>query len=567
MRALLKKISQPCNQLTVGALFFILFSFLANTFHEKYPDEFDNILGGWFVIHGHPLYTGFFTHHGPVAYLLAGIIEIFTRRSFVAFRIVYALFLFVFSSGIYLYFKKRFDEVSTRFYLLFLVFIGLSTTYFWGHMLLADSLSSFLLTPVVFLLTLLTLEKKNLMTKDIFLISILTSLATLAALTYIYFAAIVYLYTFFLILKEKKDVSHIAKAIGLMAIPYGIFLIYFLLTGSLTAYITQAIIFNGKYYAYTYPGIGQGQFLNPFKQIVIISHDFFINFYLLLRQVKDLNVNFPFNITLAVADVGFLIYLCLRKKFSLALFFYLLLTFANARSNPLTSGETDYQSAVYITLSFASLAFILFAFWDYLQETLSHPKRLIASVVYIIVAIYAFFGILFVGHKFVNHVYLKYMHLEGGIKDTPHIAPILNSLTTKNDYIWIGPFSFEELWYSNAKVPSNFIILLPEFPHIPGVTQKMMQEFNENKPLVIYFNQDQGVRGYVPYNYAPFFIDFLKENYVTVAQYKKGKTTYENTIQITGDLDIQNKLFLRKDQADVLIQKMLQLGYIHQKEK
>ena len=30
-------------------LFWILYT---NTFHEEYPDEFDNILGGYYILHG-----------------------------------------------------------------------------------------------------------------------------------------------------------------------------------------------------------------------------------------------------------------------------------------------------------------------------------------------------------------------------------------------------------------------------------------------------------------------------------------------------------------------------------
>ncbi len=73
--------------------------FLINTVHEQYPDEFDNILGGWYILHGRLIYTGFFTHHGPVAYYIAALVEIFSGQSFVRFRIVYSIFFLPISSG------------------------------------------------------------------------------------------------------------------------------------------------------------------------------------------------------------------------------------------------------------------------------------------------------------------------------------------------------------------------------------------------------------------------------------------------------------------------------------
>ena len=60
---------------------FVLFTaaiFILDAFHESYPDEFDNISGGWLILHGTLIYKNFFTHHGPFPYFLSSFLEIFS---------------------------------------------------------------------------------------------------------------------------------------------------------------------------------------------------------------------------------------------------------------------------------------------------------------------------------------------------------------------------------------------------------------------------------------------------------------------------------------------------------
>ena len=132
------------------ALIFLLF--LTNTVHESYPDEFDDILGGWYILHGKFLYSGFFTHHNPFGYILAAVVEFFSGQSFVRFRWVYAIVLFVYILWTYLFLQKRFSYEKVRFYLFTILLFAIGATYFWGHMLLADNVAALLLLPVFALL-------------------------------------------------------------------------------------------------------------------------------------------------------------------------------------------------------------------------------------------------------------------------------------------------------------------------------------------------------------------------------------------------------------------------------
>src|SRR6185312_10977320 len=129
-------------------------------------------------------------------------------------------------------------------------------------------------------------------------------------------------------------------------------------TGSLGDYVYQAIIFNQKYYIYNYPGL-EGGHINPIRFAIVIFHDFYENFFTLLMQVRDFNFAYPFNVTLAVVNIVFLIYTLFKRNYKLFFFVLLFIVYANARSNPLTSKETDYQSAVYIISSLVTLCFLI----------------------------------------------------------------------------------------------------------------------------------------------------------------------------------------------------------------
>ena len=123
------------NWKTLVPLGILLVLFVTNAFHEKYPDEFDSIVGGKYILEGRIPYRDWFQHHQPGAYVVAAGIQLFTGQSFVKFRVGLAMFWFVFAVTTFLLFKKR-------IWLLFLCVSAFGATYWWGHMLLADTFLS-----------------------------------------------------------------------------------------------------------------------------------------------------------------------------------------------------------------------------------------------------------------------------------------------------------------------------------------------------------------------------------------------------------------------------------------
>ena len=563
-------ISDRNNLVTIGAFVLLFFLFLVNSVHESYPDEFDNILGGWYSLKGQLIYKDWFTHHAPIAYWTASLVEIFSGQSFVKFRFFYSILLFILTFSGFYYLKRSFGFSRMWFYLVFLVLFGISATYFWGHMLLADSFAAVLLVPVFGLVVLKMYYSEELKLRDFIFISVFSSLALLSSLTFSYLVGGVYLFTlfyYFFYPKKKKiiDLNHI-KVLIILITPYLLFLIYLLITRSFFDFLFQAVTFNQQFYIYNYPRPEGQTFINPIRYAIIIAQNFHNNFSSLLIDVRSFNFTFPFNITLAVVNTGLIIFLLLKKKFLLAAFILFWLIYANVRSNPWISRETDYQSAVYIVTALFNVLFAATVIYEDLNKNMDYPKKLLISLIFVLIAVYSFFNFTFLLRGFASKAYAKYMGQAPLIYNRPQIAPVIESITNEEDVVWIGPFEFEELFYLDRKIPSNYIILLPEFARSPKIIDKMMKDFRANPPKVIYFDKQFGIRGYRPEVFAPFFLDFLNENYVNLHSFNTQKKVYSSNLPKDLHLDFETKLFIHKDHQEEVINKLVELGHVSREE-
>ena len=563
-----KKLRTKSFYSLLGFVAILLFIFLANGLHESYPDEFDNILGGWNTLHGSFLYSSFFTHHGPTAYLIAAVLELFSGNSFFRFRIVYSISLLAFLLYSFWYFRRSLGAQLVQFFPLFLLFIGLGATYFWGHMLLADIVSGFLLTFAIGLVVIKRLHNKNLTAHDMIFVSILTSLSVLSSLTYLYLSVILYGYVFLEYFSSNKlsylKIRNYFYPIIVFTIPFVILLIYLILTGSLSDYLYQNFTFNQQYYIYNYPRAPGETFINPVRFAIIIAHEFIMSFFDLLVQAKDLNFYFPFNIALAVGNTAFMIYAFASRKFKLLLFVFLMFIYSNGRSNPLTSGERDYQSSVYIMLSLFLTCYLLYELFEKLKSGLEYQKKLVYSLLFVITFIYAFANFSFLGRKFIDKVYQKYMGKAPLIYDRPQIAPIINMTLTKNDYTWIGPFEFEELFYTKIKNVSQYQIFNPGMGRSEKIQNGLIADFEKNKPKLIWFDKRFYILGENPEKYGRPFIAYINDHYTNIYDYRRGDSRFVSVKPIDQKTDIETKLYIRIENAEEIIDKLASLGVIRE---
>lgn len=552
--------------LLVAAVIIVLF--YTNAWHEEYPDEFDNIMGGWFILKGSLIYRDWFTHHGPVPYFLASIIEIFSGQSFVRFRVIYEIFIASFSLYGYWYISKSIGRKYTYFYPFLLVFLGIIGTYYWFQMLLADNISAFSILPCYLLVLLKSFHKKALTIKDLWFVSILLALAFYSSLAYAYFIAIFAVFVLaeyykYSPLKIKRLRSYYPLLI--FFVPHAVYGLYLFVTGSLNDYIFDGIRFNTQYYIYNYPRAAGDTHINPLRYAIVIAHLFYTDFSILLQGALKFEFAFPINTTLAVGSVGTIIFLFLKRKIRLGLLILLLIIYANARSNPLKSAETDYQSAVYIMISLANVFFVLPA----LYRSISSPvtpvaKKYLYGVLLIIISIYSFYSFIFIVRKYEDKMFLKYMGQAALVYDRPEIAPILNRVLSPDDSVYIGPFEFEELFYTNVKLATKYQILIPGMGHSPDVQAKIIQELSKNKPKIIVFDKNFYILGNRAGTYGQFLLDYLKENYVLAMDYREGNVRYTSTFGrgISSRLDIDANFYLRKDVAHEVMVKMEKYNFV-----
>lgn len=551
-----------------GALLFLflLFAFLVNGLHESYPDEFDNILGGWNILQGNTLYSNFFTHHGPSAYFLASLVELISGNSFVRFRIVYSVALLAFFGFSFWYFRRSLGSHISRFFPLFLIFFAVGATYFWGHMLLADNIAGILLSLAIGLIVFKSLRKLPISKGDLVFINIMVFISILSSLTYLYLVLILYPYVIFEYfssnnLSFKRVINYLYPSIA-VPLPYIIFAIYLVISGSFGDYVYQNFTFNQSYYIYNYPRAPGETFINPLRFAIIIAHSFLMNFSELLIQIKDFNFDFPFNITLAVGNLALFIYLFVKKKYKILIFVILMLIYANGRSNPQTSGERDYQSAVYIITTFIFCAYLIYSLYEELSSNLEYRKKLIFTSLLLLVFVYWFANFQFLSRKFIDRAFQKYMGNAPLIYDRPQIAPIMNTILTQEDYTWIGPFEFEELFYTKIPNASQYQIFNPGMGRSERIHNGLIEDFEQTKPKLVWFDKKFYILGENPEKYGQKFISYMNENYFTLLDYRRGDKKYVSVKPIDQRTDIETKLYIRNENADEIIGKLVESGII-----
>jgi hypothetical protein len=264
---------------------------------------------------------------------------------------------------------------------------------------------------------------------------------------------------------------------------------------------------------------------------------------------------------LAIANFSLILLAIFEKKYLLAAFIWASMIFSTIRSDPYNSKETDYQMAVYLIFSISNAVFIIKEFYAHLNKQIHAGKKFIYQGLLALCGIYALFGVIFVFNSYMYKVYDRYMGKAPLIYYRPSIAPYLNRVISQNDYMWIGPFEFEELYYSKGRLASNIDILIPGMAKSERLQKQMLDGFSKNKPKFIYFDKNFFVLGSLTAEYGKFFVDFLDQNYTTA--YKESvNTKYRSVDAVSERVDLETRLYILKDEFPQLMQKLESAGII-----
>lgn len=560
---LTSKIAFPIKRLSLPLSVYLVFILLGliiftNQLHFFYQDEFENMLAGKFILSGNLPYTGFFTHHNPGAFFLSTVIQLFSGTSFVRFRLILGIIYLSSYFLFFLYIRKKFGILESKILLWFYVLITFGATYFWAQMLLADTLSAYLLAPVYIILVLTALKNSSLTKFDLWIVSILTSFAVITTMTQVYSCLAIYLLTLFLFLK-RRNVS-LLKFLIILASPYLLFLTYLLLTGSIKEYYYQAIDYNLNYYI-KLPGNTSAK--NPLRVIIIFLVNFFWNFKAALLQVKDLSLGSPFVHTLALSNAVMLVFLALKRKYYLLVFLWVFLSLITARGNPYTTSETDYQTVVYHFISiFNGLLAIYLLFKEAAIAESQQIKKILFTGLFFLLGIYLASLFFFFFDKWLDKTYQKYMGTLPLIYDQPQIAPTLEKLLTalNSQYYYIAPFDFENQYYMKKKLASKYLVILPAMEKIPRIQEELLNDLKRNHPKIIVFNSETSIYQVYP---GEFFKKYLYSEYVSLEGINLFCRGYKSKQKMFGDYDFERHFFFEKNEQSNLIPFLIDQNLIY----
>ncbi len=537
--------------------------YFANTLHTNFSDEFDNIVGGYYITRGILPYIGFFSHHNPGAYFIASIITIFTKQSFVAFRIVWGIVLYISAIGFYGLLGIKIGFKRIRFYVFYLFLLGISATYYWGQMLLSETIVGYLLIPAYALVLLKNIYGIRYSYTDIIFLSITTFISLLTSLTFVF--AIIILIAMFLYgyQRQSKFLSkNMFHAVIIFLIPYLLFAIYLIITQSIKEFYFQSILYNRNYYIYNFPVVSGQVSKHPLRYALSILFNTSLQFQVLSLQIKNLNFDFPVNVTLLVGNISLLGYLICKKKYSLAILIYLFMVYLNSRGEPLASKETDFHSTVYIMFSLFNICFVLFHLYKNIREETNKALSFIYKGLLVLTAIYSFYSIGILLRLFADKTYTKIMGQAPLIYDRPVAAPIINRIVKTDEYYWIGPFEFEELLYINAKLPSKYHWFLPAHERSDKIKEEFLADLHRNRPKLIVFKEDLGYFGTDPKDFNYPIVNLLRKEYFRLEDLEKEGKKYRPTLTNLHNFDMAVNFYYDKNRKEEIISLLINEGLI-----
>ncbi len=541
---------KPNWTLVIHAL--ILALFLTNTLYVSYPDEFVNILGGKYINSFKIPYRDFFDHHLPFAWYFSSVLLLLSFGSFVLFRIWWAIAAFAALAGTGLYIRKNKPDAYPYFLAYFLLY-PLITVYYWTHLYLADSLA-FLFFSVIFWVLITESFKKNTSARTLLILSFVNFMFLFSSLTFVFIAGFFYLWMLYLLLREKRSRRDVLVFLGACAAPYLAYALYLLATNSWREFYISNFVYNTKLYI-NIPNYTKGRFFNPVKFGLTIIYNFFQTYIPLLVRIKEFNLYFPVDLTIALGSFLLLGFLFFENKILFFLFF-LILTFSAPRSNLMKIGETDYQSGMFIAVGYISALVVLwrYKFVQFAQEYLVLFKKVLVTLL----VFFFVFASLFLAKNTYDKFYLRYTQKMPGIYDVAYSASFVDDILDRGEYFWIGPYEpHEEFFVKKAALPGKFPTLLPQFKEDDYFRNGFLHQFENNPPEIIIYKHEASIFMTPSMEFGAFFIDWMKGKYVSIENIPGIRL-----VKSPSSFNFRTDLYLRTEHKDELLNRLVEKGYI-----
>jgi len=489
------------NKIEIFFLFLTLAIFIVNSFYGDFCDEWDNILGGKLINNGFYPYSGFFSHHFPLPYFISSIINIFSGTNIIFFRLIFELFLAIWLISIYFYVRNGNNTNILRIYLLLIALISSSSSM---NMLLAETIVAYAILSIF----LIIFYHKIISIKDVCLISFFAFLISISLAGFVFFSAIVYLILlFFWFKKNKFNIKNIILFSIIVSLPYIIFLLYLLLTHSLRSFYWSNFTFNKVYYSKFLSSISNNIFIIIFN----IFSDFIKYLWFSLMNISEKTI---FHTILFIFDIYYIFFK--KDRYLVKIIFSLFLIFSTFRFVP--NIVFNFRNNSFYVLS-------LFIFANISFQNIFNKKNLKKDFLSSIFFCLSFIVIIFIVNNFL--IIFNKIIIEDNLQNKTIVSDKLNSLLSPNDYYWVGPFHFKEIYFTKAKLATKYTFYLPWHALSPDINAEILKDLNNNKPKIIYFDKNINIWGNMSGVYATEIIIFLDNNYTQFTE-----TDYKNFYRI-----------------------------------
>ncbi len=489
--------------------------FCLSTFYAVTTDDMDNFLGGKLILNGELPYKDFFTHHMPGMYLLSAVIYPLTGGNPFAYRFIFNIVLFLLIFVCYKVISLKVSRDSAR---LFVILMTLSHTIALNHVPVAESLVVY---AVVLALILIFYETSAFGLKIIAIISALLFAIPFFALSYIFVAIILYIALLAQIIYKKgftevsKSFKYIFTCLGLLALPYVIFVFYLLSSNSLNSFIFNNIDFNSTYYG---PMVGE-EGGSPLKILWNIINGSVGRVALLSQNL--FNPLYSIQI-LIISGFGLLsgLFWMQKKKF-LSIVIILLALLLDARVNvfnvPAITGNLEQYalgSIVYLGLALlcASLAIPTIL----RQRSTVHDPLLVMAVVvaalYLVIIPVNLIKVSAPRLATVSAANIErnyYVFTKNYSANTP--SKLINDVLDKNDYAWVGPDGFRDNLYLEPKRSTKFTFFFAWIYECKECRADYLSDLSRQEPKIIYWSGFE-------YNGRPYYQDvksYIDSHYFT----------------------------------------------------
>ncbi len=484
------------NEKLIGSiLFFISFCLgIATIFMGIFEDEADNLVTGAFLSQGKILYQDIFTHHFPFPYFWMAFIVAFFGKSLFFSRLSIVLYQII-SLGWAAKLTKKYIPIAITS----LIWSVLRVMYL-GNMVLYNSFCA-IAVVVIFILVLHTFVQKIQFDKfSIGTIVLFSSIAVLSDPLAIYpiFIGII----FILFYQFKAGIKIVTFGLGVA----GLFVLYLLISHSLSDFYHQAIIFNTTIYSkYVYSNPNRFHNLwNYAKSGLGLFNSAWWNFNIfktITFNYTDFDQWFFSGGIYRISSLGFVLIGVFNKKFFSAAFVYLFLSAALVINPWGFRGQTFVLLTVYVIALFISL------------DIWKDKKCKIGYIFSLLFLIILGWNLLRVARGLlVNYDSFNYKNKFSYIFD---LKNELELLACDQDNVMLGyyPSSLYLYWYTEYEPISKYTYLWPWVAEIAlddlinELNQPGMKAFVIRNNMLVWDHFDTKV-------YMKKLDDFLDENYI-----------------------------------------------------